>query len=85
MWASAQVVFCAAATDIFAPIGADPRKMWPIEGALAAALTKDPELFIYPWDRHVVLVGLSTLLMTIRTVASIWPYEQQGQNSQEIH
>jgi DNA recombination protein RmuC len=29
----------------------------PIEGALAAALTKDPELFIYGWDRHVVLVG----------------------------
>jgi DNA recombination protein RmuC len=56
----------------------------PIEGALAAALTKDPELFIYGWDRHVVLVGQSTLLMTMRTVASIWRYEQQGQNAQEI-
>jgi hypothetical protein len=78
MWASAQVVFCAAATDTFAPIGADPRKMWPIEGALAAALTKDPEWFIYGWDRHVVLVRLSTLLMTMRTVASIWPYEHRG-------
>jgi len=50
--------------------------MWPIEGALAAALTKDPEWFSYGWDRHVVLVGLSTLLITMRTVASIWPYEQ---------
>ena len=56
----------------------------PIEGALAAALTKEPELFIYGWDRHVVLVGPSTLLMTMRTVASIWRYEQQGQNAQEI-
>jgi DNA recombination protein RmuC len=56
----------------------------PIEGALAAALTKEPGLFIYGWDRHVVLVGPSTLLMTMRTVASIWRYEQQGQNAQEI-
>ncbi|HTT80692.1 MAG TPA: DNA recombination protein RmuC [Stellaceae bacterium] len=56
----------------------------PIEGALAAALTCDPELFSYAWDRHVVLVGPSTLLMTMRTVASIWRSERQGQNTQEI-
>jgi DNA recombination protein RmuC len=56
----------------------------PIEGALAAALTKDPDLFTYAWDRSVVLVGPPTLLMTMRTVASIWRYEQQGQNAQEI-
>jgi DNA recombination protein RmuC len=56
----------------------------PIEGALAAALTRDPELFSYAWERHVVLVGPSTLLMTMRTVASIWRYERQGQNAQEI-
>jgi DNA recombination protein RmuC len=56
----------------------------PVEGALAAALTADPELFTYAWDRHVVLVGPSTLLMTMRTVASIWRYERQGQNAQDI-
>jgi DNA recombination protein RmuC len=56
----------------------------PIEGALAAALTSDPELFTYAWDRGVVLVGPPTLLMTMRTVASIWRYERQGQNAQEI-
>jgi DNA recombination protein RmuC len=56
----------------------------PIEGALAAALTRDPELFTYAWNRSVVLVGPPTLLMTMRTVASIWRYEQQGQNAQEI-
>ena len=56
----------------------------PIEGALAAALTSDPELFSYAWGRHVVLVGPSTLLMTMRTVAQIWRYELQGQNAQEI-
>jgi DNA recombination protein RmuC len=56
----------------------------PIEGALAAALTKEPELFTYAWSRRVVLVGPPTLLMTMRTVASIWRYELQGQNAQEI-
>ena len=56
----------------------------PIEGALAAALTREPELFVYAWDRRVVLVGPPTLLMTMRTVASIWRYEQQGQNAQAI-
>ena len=56
----------------------------PIEGALAAALTKEPELFVYGWDRRVVLVGPPTLLMTMRTVASIWRYELQGQNAQDI-
>lgn len=56
----------------------------PIEGALAAALTRDPELFSYAWDRQVVLVGPSTLLMTMRTVASIWRYERQGQHAQDI-
>jgi DNA recombination protein RmuC len=56
----------------------------PIEGALAAALTREPELFVYACDRRVVLVGPPTLLMTMRTVASIWRYELQGQNAQEI-
>jgi DNA recombination protein RmuC len=56
----------------------------PIEGALAAALTCDPELFSYGWNRRVVLVGPSNLLMTMRTVASLRDYELQNQNAQEI-
>jgi DNA recombination protein RmuC len=56
----------------------------PIEGALAAALAAEPELFTYAWDKRVMLVGPPTLLMTLRTVASIWRYELQAQNAQEI-
>ena len=56
----------------------------PIEGALAAALARERELLTYASDRHVVLVGPSTLLMTMRTVAQIWRYELQGQNAQDI-
>jgi len=52
----------------------------PIEGALATALAGEPELFTYGWDRRVVLVGPPTLLMTMRTVASIWRYESQSRS-----
>ncbi|MGA8616733.1 MAG: DNA recombination protein RmuC [Xanthobacteraceae bacterium] len=56
----------------------------PIESALAAAIDADPELFSYGWNKRVVLAGPLNLLMTTRTVASIWRYELQGQNAQEI-
>jgi DNA recombination protein RmuC len=56
----------------------------PVEGALSVALSKDPELFVYGWDKRVVIVGPPTLLMTMRTVASIWTYELQRENAQEI-
>ena len=55
-----------------------------IEGALAAALSAEPELFAYAWDKRVVLVGPSTLLMTARTVASICRYERQNRNAMAI-
>ena len=56
----------------------------PVEGALAAALTRDADLFFYAWERQVVPVGPPTLLMTMRTVASVWRSELQGANGQEI-
>jgi DNA recombination protein RmuC len=56
----------------------------PIESALGAALSADPDLFAYGWDRRVVLVGPSTLLMTMRTVAALWRSELQSQNALEI-
>jgi DNA recombination protein RmuC len=56
----------------------------PLEGALAAALTQDPDLFTYAWDKRVVLVGPPTLLMSMKTVGSIWKYEERAENAQEI-
>jgi DNA recombination protein RmuC len=56
----------------------------PIESALAAAIDADPDLFSYGWNKRVVVTGPLNLLMTTRTVASIWRYELQGQNAQEI-
>lgn len=56
----------------------------PIEGAFMLAMQKDRELFTHAWDRNIMLVGPSTLLATLRTVASLWKQERQTKNALEI-
>ncbi|QBQ42583.1 DNA recombination protein RmuC [Sphingobacterium psychroaquaticum] len=56
----------------------------PIESALSAAVRERPELFSDAWDRKVVIVSPSTLLATLRTIASVWVQERQNRNVQEI-
>jgi DNA recombination protein RmuC len=56
----------------------------PIEAAFAAAVQSDPELFSYAWEKHIVIVSPTTLLATLRTIASIWKQENQTKNAQEI-
>lgn len=56
----------------------------PIEGAFMLALQKDREIFSHAWDKNIMLVGPSTLLATLRTVASLWKQERQTKNAIEI-
>jgi len=56
----------------------------PIEPAFALAVQMDAELFNYAWKQRVVIVSPTTLLATLRTVASIWKYEKQNLNALEI-
>jgi DNA recombination protein RmuC len=56
----------------------------PIEGAFVLSMQKDKELFNYAWERNIVLVSPSTLLATLRTVASLWKQERQSKNALEI-
>ncbi len=56
----------------------------PIEGAFMLAMQKDKELFTHAWDKNIVIVGPSTLLATLRTVASLWKQERQTKNAIEI-
>ncbi len=56
----------------------------PIESALSAALQYEPELFSFAWERKIVIVSPTTLLATLKTVASIWKQEKQTQNALEI-
>ena len=56
----------------------------PLEPAFAMAFRLKPELFEQAWDRNVAIVSPTTLLTTLRTVASLWKQERQQQNALEI-
>lgn len=56
----------------------------PIESAFSLAIQSDPDLFTFAWDKNVVIVSPTTLLATLKTVASIWKHEKQTQNAIEI-
>lgn len=56
----------------------------PVEPAFSMAIQEKPELFAYAWEKKIVLVSPTTLLATLKTVASIWQIDQQNQNAREI-
>ena len=56
----------------------------PVEPAFGLAVQADHELFNFAWQQRIVIVSPTTLLATLRTVASIWKYEKQSQNALEI-
>ncbi|MDP1745501.1 MAG: DNA recombination protein RmuC [Bacteroidota bacterium] len=56
----------------------------PIESSFSIAVQADQELFSYAWDRKIVIVSPSTLLATLRTIASLWKQERQTKNVMEI-
>ncbi|HSP86988.1 MAG TPA: DNA recombination protein RmuC [Ignavibacteriaceae bacterium] len=56
----------------------------PIEPAFALAVQNDAQLFNDAFDKNIVIVSPSTLLATLRTVASIWRAENQNRNALEI-
>lgn len=56
----------------------------PIESAFSVAIQADAELFNLAWEKRIILVSPTTLLATLRTVASIWKFEKQSKNALEI-
>ncbi|MBL0343163.1 MAG: DNA recombination protein RmuC [Bacteroidetes bacterium] len=56
----------------------------PIEPAFSAAIQNSPEIFNDAFENNIVLVSTSTLLATLRTIASIWKLEYQNKNAVEI-
>lgn len=56
----------------------------PIEASFSVAVQADQALFSDAWDRKIVIVSPTTLLATLRTVASIWKQENQTKNALEI-
>lgn len=56
----------------------------PVEPAFSLAVENDPELFNEAFEKNIVIVTTSTLLATLRTIASIWRIELQNRNAMEI-
>lgn len=56
----------------------------PIEPAFSLAVQYEPGLFNEAFEKNIVIVSPSTLLATLRTIASIWRQEKQNKNALEI-
>jgi DNA recombination protein RmuC len=56
----------------------------PIESSFSLALQADQDLFNFAWEKRIVIVSPTTLLATMRTVASIWKMDKQSQHAFQI-
>ncbi len=56
----------------------------PVEPAFIAAFDYDQKLFNDAFDSRIVVVTPTTLLATLRTVASLWSIERQNQSAQKL-
>ena len=56
----------------------------PIEPAFMLAVQQEPELFNEAYTKNIVIISPTTLMATLRTIASIWKQEYQSKNALEI-
>jgi DNA recombination protein RmuC len=56
----------------------------PVEAAYIEAVHHDDALHAFALERQVVIVTTSTLLATLRTVASLWRFDDRNRNALEI-
>jgi DNA recombination protein RmuC len=56
----------------------------PSEPSFSFTLQNNNEIYNYAWDKKIVIVSPTTLLATLKTVASVWKQERQTKNALEI-
>ncbi len=56
----------------------------PVEAAFLTAIEHDTQLFNEAFERNILLVSPTTLLVTLRTINNIWRHEKQNQNALDI-
>jgi DNA recombination protein RmuC len=56
----------------------------PVEPAFGLAVQHDDQLFLDAYEKNIVIVSPTTLIATLRTIASIWRQEYQNRNAMEI-
>lgn len=55
-----------------------------VESAFMLTVEKDNQIFRKAFEKNIMIVSPSTLLVTLRTIQNIWRYEYQSKNAQEI-
>ena len=56
----------------------------PVEPAYMVAIKEDPEIWNYAYDRRILLISPTNLLVALKMIASLWRQEHQNKNALEI-
>ena len=56
----------------------------PVEAAFTMAMERDRAIFAEAFEKRLVIVSPTTLMMTLRIIDNVWRYEKQSRNAQEI-
>ena len=56
----------------------------PIESAFTLAMEQDQRLFTEAFDKRIVIVSPTTLMMTLRVIHNVWRFDKQNRNAEEI-
>ena len=56
----------------------------PVESAFMLALDQAPDMMRDAYDRGIIVVSPSTLMVTLRTIKNLWCYADQNRNAQVI-
>ena len=56
----------------------------PVESAFMLALDQAPDMMRDAYDRGIIVVSPSTLMVTLRTIKNLWRYADQNLNAQVI-
>ena len=56
----------------------------PVESAFMLAIDQAPDMMRDAYDRGIIVVSPSTLMVTLRTIKNLWRYADQNRNAQVI-
>ena len=56
----------------------------PIESAVTLAMELDSKLFVDAFNKRIMLVSPTTLMMALRIIDNLWQVEKQNRNAQDI-
>ena len=54
------------------------------EAAYVAAIEKDPDIWQFAYDRRVLLINPTNLIVSLKLIVDLWKREYQNRNAQEI-